>query len=125
VPIYLERAINVGSLEFVLLYEPAVLRVSQIEGGALASNALIESSDGSPGRVWVGMIDVNGMSGDGPVAVITFTIVGDQESASPLTLQSVSAHDATTLLDFITEASAGGFAVKGHVLAAPSLTFLP
>ena len=125
VPINLERASNVGSLEFVLLFEPAVLRVSKIEGGALASNALIESSDGSPGRVWVGMIDVNGMSGDGPVAVITFTIVGDRESASSLTLQNVVAHDATTLLDILTEASVGNFSVGDYALTAPTLEFLP
>jgi hypothetical protein len=125
VPIYLERASNVGSLEFVLLYEPAVLQVSKIEQGALASNALIESSSDSPGRVWTGMIDVNGMNGDGPVAVITFTIVGDMESASSLTLQNVTAHDATTLLDIITEASAGNFSVEDYALTAPSLEFLP
>jgi hypothetical protein len=73
----------------------------------------------------MGMIDVNGMNGDGPVAVITFTIVGDMESASSLTLQNVTAHDATTLLDIITEASAGNFSVEDYALTAPSLEFLP
>jgi hypothetical protein len=112
-------------LEFVLLYEPAVLRVANIEPGTLAGNALIETSDGSPGQVWAGMIDVNGISGDGPVAVITFDIVGDSGSTSPLTLQNVAAHDATTLLDILTEISAGSFAVDGQALTAPTLEFLP
>ncbi len=124
-PIYLEQANNVGSLEFLLLYEPAVLRVAKIEPGALAGSALIETSDGSPGQVWAGMIDVNGMNGDGPVAVITFEIVGASGSTSPLTLQDVAAHDATTLLDILTEVSAGSFAVDDQALTAPTLAFLP
>ena len=114
-----------GSLEFVLVFDPAVLQVSKAEGASVASNALIESSSGSSGRVWVGLIDVGGMNGDGPVAVITFDIVGDRESTSALTLQNVSAYDATTLLDIVTEVSAGSFVVKDHALAAPTLVFLP
>jgi hypothetical protein len=125
VPIYLERANNVGSLEFVLLYEPAVLRLAKIEPGALAGNALIETSDGSPGQVWAGMIDVDGMNGDGTVAVITFDIVGASGSTSPLTLQNVAAYDATTLLDILAEVSVGSFAVDDQALAAPILAFLP
>ena len=125
VPVYLERASNVGSLEFVLLYEPAVLRVSKIEPGDLASNALIEFSGGSPGRVWAGMIDADGMDGDDPVALIIFDIVGDTGSTSPLTLQNVSAHDATTLLDILTEVSAGSFAGEDLALTTPTLGFLP
>ena len=125
VPVSLERASNVGSLEFVLLYDPAVLRVSKIEPGDLAGNALIEFSGGSPGRVWAGMIDVNGMNGDGAVALITFDIVGESGSTSPLTLQNVSANDATTLLDLLIEVSAGSFAVEDLALTTPTLGFLP
>ena len=39
VPIYLTDAKNIGSLEFVLTYDPAVLEVSDVEAGGLAQNA--------------------------------------------------------------------------------------
>lgn len=123
VPIFLEGATNVGSLEFVLIYEPTVLAVTKVEPGALASNALLESSARTPGLVWAGMIDANGISGDGPVAVVTFTVIGVGESSTLLTLENVVAHDATSLLDIITLSSPGSFTVKDRSLTPPSLGF--
>ena len=125
VPIFLEGAANVGSLEFVLIYEPTVLTLTKVEQGALASNALLESSAGTPGLVWAAMIDANGMSGDGPAAVVTFSVIGNGESSTALTLENVVAHDATTLLDIITRSAPGSFTVKDRSLTPPSLGFLP
>ena len=125
VPIFLEGVAKLGSLEFVLRYEPTVLEVTKVEGGTLASNALWESSTGTPGLVWVGMIDANGMSGDGPAAVITFNVIGNGESSSSLILENVVAHDATTLIDIIIQKSPGSFTVKDLSLISPSLGFLP
>ena len=125
VPIFLEGAANVGSLEFVLVYEPTVLAVTTVEQGALASNALLESSAQTPGLVWAAMIDANGMNGDGPAAVVTFDVIGNGESSTMLTLESVLAYDATTLLDITTRFLPGSFTVKDRSLSAPSLGFLP
>ena len=125
VPIFLEGATNVGSLEFALVYEPAVLEFTKLEQGALASNALLYSTARTPGLVWAVMADANGMSGDGPAALVTFSVIGNGESSTALTLESVSAHDASTLLDIITRSSPGSFTVKDHSLTPPSLGFLP
>ena len=125
VPIFLEGAANVGSLEFVLLYDPAVLEVINVEGGTLASNALLDSSTRTPGLVWAGMIDANGMNGDGPAAVVKFRVIGNGKSSTALTLESVVAYDASTLLDIITQTSSGSFTVKDLSLNPPSLGFLP
>ena len=125
VPIFLEGAANVGSLEFVLIYESTVLAINKVEQGALASNALLEISTATPGLLWAGMIDANGMSGDGPAAVITFDVIGNGESSTALTLENVVAHDATSLLDIITRSLPGSFTVSDSSLTAPSLGFLP
>ena len=125
VPIFLEGAANVGSLEFALVYEPAVLEFTKLEPGALASNALLYSSDRTPGLVWAVMADANGMSGDGPAALVTFSVIGNGESSTTLTLESVSAHDASTLLDIITRSVPGNFTVADASLTPPSLGFLP
>ena len=52
VPILATRANNVGSLEFVLVYDPAKLELAQVERGLLSGDALIDSSTPSPGRLW-------------------------------------------------------------------------
>ena len=124
VPIFLEGAANVGSLEFVLVYEPTVLAFATVEQGALASNALLESSARTPGLVWAAMIDANGMTGDGPAAVFTFEVVGNGESSTLLSLENVLAYDANTLLDITTRSLPGSFTVKDRSLSAPSLGFL-
>ena len=125
VPVNLEAAKNIGSLEFVLVYEPTVLQVSSVELGPLASTALLESSTKTSGEVWAGMIDANGISGDGAAAVITFTVIGDIDSSTLLALEKVVAHDATSLLDLITQTSPGSYVVKDASLSPPSLGFLP
>ena len=125
VPVILEGAANVGSLEFVLLYEPTVLEVTGVETGALASEALLDSSTGTPGRLWAGLVDAGGITGDGPAAIVTFAVIGNADSSTVLSLESVVAYDVVGRLDIITEASAGTFAVKDGSLTAPTLEFLP
>ena len=123
VPVYLKGANNVGSLEFVLVYEPGVLEITKVERGTLAGNAIIDFGNRTSGRLWVGLIDVNGINGDGPVAVISFNVVGQDAAGSPLTLERVATFDATTLLDILTEPSAGSYVAKDRSITAPALTF--
>ena len=113
-----------GSFEFVLSYEPEVLEVTGVERGALAGNALLQSSTATPGSVWAGIIDANGISGNGPAAVVTFTVVGNSDSNTLFELDDVAAYDATTLLDIITQASPGSFVAKDGSISPPSLGFL-
>ena len=54
VPINLTGASNVGSLEFVLVYDAEVLQVTGVAPGALADAAVIGSNTLDSGRVWVG-----------------------------------------------------------------------
>ena len=121
----MEGAANLGSLEFVLVYEPDVLEVTNVRKGSLSSRALLESSIRTPGLVWTGLIDANGINGDGPAAVITFEIVGDDGSITALTLENVVAYDASTLLDIITTSTGGNFVVQDRSLVAPTLRFHP
>ena len=90
VPILATRADNVGSLEFVLTYDPAKVELAQIERGLLSGDALIDSGSPSPGRLWAGIIDINGITGSGPVAVVKFKIKDDADGTMPLSLETVS-----------------------------------
>ena len=123
VPIFLTGAKNVGSLEFVLTYDPTVLEVSDVEAGGLAQSSLFDFGTREPGRLWAGLIDADGISGDGPAAVVSFNVIGTGSSASWLTLENVSTYDASSLLDILTDTRAGNFTVEGLALSAPALAF--
>lgn len=123
VPILATRATNVGSLEFVLVYDSAKLEFAQVERGLLSGNALIDSSSSEPGRLWAGIIDMQGMSGSGPVAVVKFRVRDGVSGAMPLSLQNISAFDANTLVDIVTGSTPGEFNVTELHPLSPIVTF--
>ena len=153
VPVTLSNARSVGSLEFVLVYNPEVLELLEVEKGKLAGNSLIDSSSHTPGRVWTALINPQGISGNGEVARFTFeviapgttgsesTVSGSRESGpaadaglnvaadtesfdSVLRLESVSAYGAATLLDLLAEPAAGGFTREGLDVKTPVVAFV-
>ena len=123
VPILATRANNVGSLEFVLVYDPAKLELAQVERGLLSGDALIDSSSPGPGRLWAGIIDINGMDGSGPVAVVKFKVRDNVGGTMPLSLESISAYDANTLVDILTTTTPGKFTGAGLTPLSPIVTF--
>ena len=123
VPILATRAENVGSLEFVLRYDPARLEFTEMETGLLAGNAIISSSSSRPGRIWAGIIDADGITGSGPVAVVKFNILDQSRGPLPLTLENIVAFDSNTLVDIITTTTPGEFNGPGLALLSPIVTF--
>ena len=121
--IYAQGARNLGSLQFVLGYEPTVLAATKVARGTIARDAILEFTANVPGRVWAGIVDANGMTGDGPVAVISFDVVGHGEASTALTLAEVMAYDANTLVDIITRTSEGIFQVSDRSFISPTLSF--
>ena len=123
VPILATLAKNVGSLEFVLVYDPAKLEFAQMEAGVLTGSALIDSSSSQPGRVWAGIVDVEGITGSGPVAVVKFNILERSAGDLPLILENIAAFDASTLVDIVTTTTSGQFNTSGLALLSPIVTF--
>jgi len=123
VPILATRANNVGSLEFVLVYDSAKLELEQVERGLLSGDALIDFSTPSPGRLWTGIIDLSGIDGSGPVAVVRFKIRDNVGGNMPFTLEDVAAFDANTLVDIVTGTTPGEFIVSGVTPLSPIVTF--
>ena len=123
VPILVTRANNVGSLEFVLVYDPAKLELAQVERGLLSGDALIDSSSPGSGRLWAGIIDINGMDGSGPVAVVKFKVRDNVGGTMPLSLESIYAYDANTLVDILTTTTPGEFSGARLTPLSPIVTF--
>lgn len=122
IPINLKGANNVGSLHIELVYDPAILSAAGVEAGQLAGNAVVESSLETPGRVIVGVIDAMGVSGDGPVATVSFEVL-DAGGESPLSLENLEANHCETLFDILVQASAGIFQGSDSSFTAPAVNF--
>jgi len=123
VPINLQGASQVGSLEFILTYEPSLLTATSVTRGDLAGDALIESRVSTPGKVWIGLIDAEGVSGDGALAFVSFRTKEGGISNSPLMLEEVSSYNALTLVDLLSSSSPGLVAMHNGSYTAPVLTF--
>ncbi|MCH8925785.1 MAG: hypothetical protein IH924_06550 [Proteobacteria bacterium] len=112
-----------GSLEFVLVYDPAKLEFAQLERGALAGNALIDSNSPRPGRLWAGIVDVDGINGSGSVAVVKFRVREDAGGTMSLILEDIAAFDADTLVDIVTATTPGRFSGSGLSPLSPIVSF--
>ncbi len=110
VPINLEGAVDVGSMDISLMYDPAVLQAVGVEAGDLGGNAYIESNTANEGEVIIALADSSGINGDGAVAVVSFEVVGDVGSSSTLILSDVSVHN-TDLVEVISPTIDGTLSV--------------
>lgn len=110
VPIILEGASDVGSMDVVLKYDADVLRAVAVEGAELGKNAFVEANTAREGEVIIALADSSGINGDGAVATISFEVTGDVGSTSPLTLEDVSVNNVE-LVEIITTTESGTFSV--------------
>jgi len=111
IPINLEDATDVGSLDIRISYDSAVLQAIGVDTGELGKNAYIESNTASDGEVVIALADASGINGNGPVAVVTFEVVGDTGSSSSLKLEDISVHDIERV-EVITTIVDGNFSVS-------------
>ena len=118
-PVNATGASNVGSLEFELVYDSTVLEAVSVQKGTLAGNAMLDFSVARPGRVWVGMVDSNGISGNGSLVIVSFQGVGQGAATGQLMLENVEAYDTQTLIDIVTQTT------PGNLITPPTVIFNP
>ena len=115
VPIRLDRAASIGSMNFILTYNAQVLKVNKVDSGSLVGGALFTPNFKTPPQVRFGLAGSDGINGSGPVAYIEFQVIGAAGTSSPLTLSEVDTTDTsgkavtvTTANGTVTVASATG-----------------
>ena len=95
VPIRLDKASSIGSMNFVLTYNAQVLKVNKVDSGSLVSGALFTPNFKTPPQVRFGLATSGGISGSGSVAYIEFQVIGAAGSSSPLALSEVDTTDTS------------------------------
>ena len=99
-----EGASNVGSMDLVLTYDPAVATAVGVDTGPLARNAYLESNTAKPAEVTIGLADSGGITGNGEVLTVSFLLTGGVGSQSPVTVQEATVHtvelvEVATMID--------------------------
>ncbi len=122
VPIDIRDSKNIGSVDIVFTYDPSVLEITEVLPGELTQNAMMEYNAENPGKVNIGIIDTDGISGDGTLVTIGFNVVNDT-GTNQFKLETVKTHDATTLIDVINYATDGIYRAEGNTLEAPIIYF--
>jgi hypothetical protein len=122
VPINVQNSENIGSVDIVLTYDSEVLEITEVIAGELAQDSMMESNIQNLGRVNIGIIDTDGISGSGTLAIIRLNVT-DKAGTSHLKLESVKTHDVTTLIDVINITTDGLFRAEDNDLDAPVISF--
>ncbi len=108
VPVVVEGAENLGSMDIVVAFDPAVLKVKSVGKGEL-NKGLLTSNTGE-GVVAISLADSKGINGNGAVAVITFEVL--KTGSSDLVIQAVKAYDVNTHVDIKVDTQNGKFTAK-------------
>lgn len=111
VPIALAGAKDVGSVDLVLKYDPSVLKAVSVETADLSKNAIMESNITNQGQIYIALVDASGINGDGEIATISFSVLGETGASSPLSLIEASVYNLE-LVEQQTTAKNGVFTVS-------------
>ncbi|MBP2029107.1 hypothetical protein J2755_000027 [Methanohalophilus levihalophilus] len=106
VPVYFSGADEVGSMDLVLNYDSGVLQATGASTSDIGNNAFVESNIAIPGKITLAMADSSGISGDGEVLLISFTVLGDVGSSTTVSIESVELHNVE-LVEVMTETENG------------------
>ena len=91
VPIMVADAQDLGGVDLVLVYDPAILRFESAAQGSLADRARVSSNETGPGRVAIAVASPGSLTGTGPIVALTFAAVGPAGARSAVALEAVRA----------------------------------
>ena len=123
VDVQAQQADGLGSLEFVLVFDPEALDLQMIELGVFAEGVLMKTSETQPGRLGASFVSLDGLSGAGPLLRLTFQLSTAAEMPVAISIEEVSAYHAETLLDIPVETIPGSLAADGVDSEFPTLVF--
>lgn len=114
VPVQGVEVPGIGALHLELLYDSAVLTPDAVSRGTLAgSNAMVDSNLAAAGRVVIGLVSLDSISGDGPVAIVKFKVIGAAGTSTPLTLENTKAWESASHAEVLVKNEEGKVTVVG------------
>ena len=123
IPVKVSGASNLAAMDLVITYDPAVLQFSGADLGAISTNGMIEANSATPGTLKIGLVDTKGISGDGTLITMQYTVVGKSGATTQVTPQ-VSGAWNLDLVDIQTTVSGGTMSVGGGKAPLSTVTVL-
>lgn len=77
---------DIGSLQLDVQYDKNILAAENVTGGDLGSGGMFTSKINDTGKVTIGLISTEGISGNGSIADIVFRVIGPKGTSSPLNI---------------------------------------
>ena len=94
VPVRLEEAREINSLEFNLFYNPSIAEIVNVHQGSRTSTTSFSYNAEIPGVIRFGTTAARDVNADGSAAVVEFRIIGERGSSSPITLADSAVGDS-------------------------------
>jgi len=94
VPVRLEEAREINSLEFNLFYNPSIAEIVNVHQGSRTSTTSFSYNAEIPGVIRFGTTAARDVNADGSAAVVEFRIIGERGSSSPITLSDSAVGDS-------------------------------
>jgi hypothetical protein len=123
VPIVAMSADDVGTMHIELTYDPSILRAVGVTDGTITEDATIECNLEIPGRVIIGMVDSEGINGQGSLASIAFQVVGTIEMISPLRIENFKAWDTLNISQIRPTILDGSYRIADQSTEPPVVVF--
>ena len=111
VPIMMSNGADVGSMDLVVTYDPDILSVSSVEKGDL-TNGMLQANTETEGNIIISIVDVDGITGDGELVLMSFDVIGEEAGSSSLAFTSAQANDVNTYIDIQVGTSDGTVTVE-------------
>ncbi len=90
-PVTVAGALDLGGVDLVVGYDPAVLRFVSAAPGSLADRPRIQANESVPGTVLVSVTSPRPVTGDGPLVALTFAAIGSAGARSTVALEARNA----------------------------------
>lgn len=96
VPINVQNASDVGSVDFYLHFNSSVLNLIDISKSELTANSLLQWSV-NESKIKILIIDATGINGDGTLVYLTFNVVGTPRSITYLNISELEISNAFSM----------------------------
>lgn len=113
VNLLVSNASEIGAMDLALRYDPAVVRFAGFQAGTSAEDALVEANEAEPGLLLLALADSNGLSGDGTLAVLTFSVTGADGDRTAIAVEAVRAYHHEMLTDIPMSTTPGELSITG------------
>lgn len=125
VPIRIQGAKDLKTLQVRLSCDPAVLEVKKVEVGGAAGSALVESDSDAQGFTGMGLYGGDPINADGVVFKVLAHVRGATGQTSPLKLEFARAWNGTNRTETLISGENGQFTVTGSAFASQLNSWWP